>query len=81
MAPRALKYWVTEKVFKNFEKSYEIGPTAEQMTSRTHILVVKQKKSLKLNLHFEEVRSFPRIIDGDDELKKHSETSHEMQFK
>ena len=56
MAPRALKSWVTERVFKKFEKSYEIGPTAEQMTSRTHILIVMQKKSLNLNLHFEEVR-------------------------
>ena len=51
------------------------------MTSRTHNLIVKQKKSLKINRHFEEVKSFPKIIDGDDKLKKHSETSHEMQFK
>ena len=59
----------------------KLSQKTEQMTSRTHNLIVKQKQSLKLNRHFEEARSFPRIIDGDDELKKHSETSHEKQFK
>ena len=51
------------------------------MTSRIQILTAKQLKSLK-SLKKSIPRSHVvRIIDGDVELKKHSRTSPDVQFK
>ena len=72
------------------EVSHAIDLKAE-MTSDTQILTAKQKKSMKSipRTQFHEVNfkksisrsQVVRIIDGDDELKKHSRKSPEIQFK
>ena len=69
------------------EVSQAIDLKAE-MTSRTQILIAKSLKLIPRS-QFQEVnskKSIPRsqvvrIIDGDDELKKHSKTSPEKQSK